>query len=52
MILTLGALSKKRKVEASDFKSQGQCFSMQVVMNMCLLLNPEKNVALIYLAVF
>jgi len=33
-------------------KGRVQCFSMQVVMNKCFLLNPEKNFAQISLVVF
>jgi len=36
----------------SRFKSRMQCSSMQVVMNKCFLLNPEKNLIQIYLVVF
>jgi len=36
----------------SDFKSRVHCFSMQVVMNKCFLLNPEKSLAQIRLVVF
>jgi len=35
-----------------SFKSQWQCFSMQVKMNKCFLLNPEKNLTQIHLVVF
>jgi len=34
------------------FKGLVQCFSMQVVMNKCFLLNPEKKLAQICLVVF
>jgi len=34
------------------FKCRVHCFSMQVVMNKCFLLKPEKNLAQIGLAVF
>jgi len=34
------------------FIGRGQYFSMQVVMNKCFLLNPEKNLAQIGLVVF
>jgi len=36
----------------SGIKGQVQCFIMPAVMNMCFLLNPEKNLAKIRLAVF
>jgi len=29
--------------ESGKFKGRVQCFSMQVVINKCFLLNPEKN---------
>jgi len=34
------------------FRGRMHCFSMQVVMNKCFLLNPEKNLAQIRLVVF
>jgi len=34
------------------FKGPVQCFLMQVVMNMCFLLNPEKNLVYTCLVVF
>jgi len=34
------------------FKDGAQCFSMQVVINKCFLLNPKKNLAQIRLVVF
>jgi len=42
-------LSGKRR---PAFKNRVQYFSMQVVMNKCFLLNPEKNLAQIRLVVF
>jgi len=33
-------------------KCQVHCFSMQVVMNKCFLLNPEKNLTQIRLVIF
>jgi len=42
-------LIKKKK---NDIKGQVHCFSMQIVMNKCFLLNPEKNLAQIRLVVF
>jgi len=36
----------------SHFKGWVQCFSMQVVVNKCFLLNPEKNLAQIRLVIF
>jgi len=38
--------------DLKSFKGRAQCFSMQVVMNKCFLLNPEKNLAQIHLVVF
>jgi len=35
-----------------QFNDRGHCFSMQVVINKCFLLNPEKNLAQIRLVVF
>jgi len=35
-----------------DLKGRVHCFSMQVVMNKCFLINPEKNLAQIRLVVF
>jgi len=37
---------------SGDLKCRVQCFSMQVVMNKCFLLNPEKNLVQIRLVVF
>jgi len=34
---------KDLKFEFCQFKGWVYCFSMQVVMNKCFLLNPEKN---------
>jgi len=34
------------------FKGRVQCFSVQIVMNKCILLNLEKNLAQIRLVVF
>jgi len=55
-------LSKKRKIAfncycsddvvGTTFKGPEQCFSMQVLMNKCFLLNTEKNLAQICLVVF
>jgi len=36
----------------NKLKGWVQCFSMQVVMNKCFLLNPEKNMVQISLVVF
>jgi len=36
----------------SQIKGRVHCFLMQVVMNKCFLLNPEKNLAQIRLVVF
>jgi len=35
-----------------DFKGWVHCFSMQVVMNMCFLLNPQNILAQIHLVIF
>jgi len=35
-----------------QLKDRVHCFSMQVVINKCFLLNPEKNLAQIHLVVF
>jgi len=42
----------KGKKARSYFKGRVQCFSMQVVMNKCFLLNPEKDLALIRLSFY
>jgi len=39
-------------IQLLGFKGRVQCFSMQVEMNNCFLLNPEKNLAQIRLVVF
>jgi len=35
-----------------SFEDRVHCFSMQIVMNKCFLLNPEKNLTQIRLVVF
>jgi len=43
---------RNHEVNAADFKGWVHSFSMQVVMNTCFLLNPEKNLAQVRLVVF
>jgi len=40
------------KFDFCVFEGRVQCFSMQVIMNKCFFLNPEKNFAQIRLVVF
>jgi len=42
----------EKQCAPSPFKGRVHCFSMQVVMNKCFLLNPIKNLAQIRLIVF
>jgi len=39
-------------VKGLEFKDRVQCFSMQVVMNKCFVLNPVKSLSQIRLVVF
>jgi len=36
----------------AKIKGRVHCFSMQIVMNKCFLINPKKKLAQIYLVVF
>jgi len=42
----------QKPFDGEYLKGQVQCFSIQVVMNMCFLLSPEKNLVQISLAIF
>jgi len=44
--------AKFGQIWAKVIKGRVHCFSMQVVMNKCFLLNPEKNLTQICLVVF